>query len=234
VTFHGNSDDYDFTLNELIREALTPSNNIAYNFLVQFVGFDELHEAFFTAGNGFSSSALRRAYERRHWMEMGESPSFRDSPAITLEERGRTRTVEARRGSADTDCSGAACTTLVDLAECLRRLMLQEQLDEAETFRLPREDLLTIRLAMRAERTRGEEVVEHLARSISGEDVYFYHKAGYAGRWYSDNVYIYDPHADQAWIVALAGYPGRDSLDEAASVIGEIIASGELRAVSSP
>lgn len=228
VTFHGNRREHTFQLSELVQEALTPSNNIAYNFLVQFVGFDEINRDFFNDTNGFSGTAVRRAYARRDWMELGESPSFRNAPALTIVEAGRSRRLDTRTGTVDPDCSGAACTTLADLAECMRRLMLQEQLDPAETYRIPRRELLTIRLALRADRLRGEEVVQQLASAITGENVYFYHKAGFAGRWYSDVVYVYDPTSSQAWIVALAGYPGRDSLNDAARLIGEIIAAGEL------
>ena len=223
--------DESFTLDALVQEALGPSSNIAYNYLVTFVGHDNINDGFFSGQNGFQDTALRRPYERSAWMEMGYSSSFRTSPEIVISENGRTRTLEAREGDADVDCSGSACTTLRDLAECMRRLMLQEQLPSAEHYGLSRHELLTIRRTLRSlGRSRGEEVVDALRESFPGDGVNLYHKAGFSGDWYSDTVYIYDPqrYPTQAWIVALAGYPGRDSLTEAAELIGELIAEGHL------
>ena len=228
LVFHGASGDRTRRLDDLVSRALGPSDNIAYNELVQFVGFDRMHETFLASANGLRRTALRRAYERTRWMEMGEASSFMASPRVTLRERGRTHELPARRGTARTDCGGSACTTLHDLGEAMRRLMLQEQLPAGGHFDLPREDLLTIRRALRAERRRGEEVVDALAGHFDARAT-FYHKAGFSQDWYSDVVYIGDPYSDQAWIVALAGHPGRDTLTDAADTIGALLSSGALR-----
>ncbi len=229
VTFHGRR-EYTATLDEVIGAALGPSDNIAYNRLVQFVGFDALNRDFLSRSNGFRSTVLRRPYARSTWMEMGGSSSFRDTPALTISEGGRTREIPERRGSHDVTCGGSACTTLLDLAECMRRLMLQEQVPAHLSYDLPRRDLLTVRAALHPDRERGEEVVGQLGLSF-GANAVFFHKAGYSGEWYSDVVYIYDPanYTTQAWVVALAAHPGRESLNDAARIIGEIIASGALR-----
>lgn len=228
LTYHGSRGERRRRLDELIANALGPSDNIAYNELVQFVGFDRMHGEFLDSSNGFRRTALRRAYERTRWMEMGESSSFMSSPAITITEGRRTHEIPARRGTASTDCGSSACTTLQDLGEAMRRLMLQEQLPANGHFDLARQDLLTVRRALRADRRRGEEVVDALSAHF-GENVTFYHKAGFSQEWYSDVVYISDPYSDQAWIVALAGHPGRDSLTSAADTIGRLIASRTLR-----
>lgn len=227
VTFHGRR-DRTFTLGELIDSAIGPSDNLAYNRLVQFVGYDQMNGQFLSSRNGLRHTSLRRAYQPSDWMEQGESSSFRDTPRITIREGARSHEIPARSGSAATACSAAACTTMFDLAELMRRLMLQEQLPPNQSFNLPQPDLIALRRTMRAERSRGEEVVDALARDF-GADARFYHKAGFAGDWYSDNVYIFDPHSGQAWIVTMAGYPGRSSLNQAAAVIGDIISSGTLR-----
>ena len=54
-----------------------------------------------------------------------------------------------------------------------------------------------------------------------------FHKAGYSERWFSDNVYIQTTGA-QDWVVALAAHDGRDSLNDAARVLGELLSSGAL------
>lgn len=74
-------------------------------------------------------------------------------------------------------------------------------------------------------------MVNHLRREISkvtNEPVKIYHKAGYSQGWYSDVAYLDIAGRPHAYIVALAGYPGRDSLEEAAQAIGKIVASGVL------
>jgi LysM repeat protein len=228
VTFHGRGGNHTFTLRELITDALGPSDNIAHNFLVIFTGHDELNTRFFSSRNGFSHSAIRRAYETSRWMNMGEAASLRNSPRITITEGGQSEVIAARTGTASPNCDGAACTSLDDLAECMRRLMLQEQLPERETFRLSPAGLRFIRQTLATDRSRGMEVVEGLAAGLDRDDVVFFHKAGFAGDWYSDNVYVYVRGSSQAWIVSLAGYPGRSSLNSAARAIGEILAAGEL------
>jgi LysM repeat protein len=228
VTFHGRGGNHTFTLRELIADALGPSDNIAHNFLVTFTGHDDLNTRFFSSRNGFSHSAIRRAYETSRWMSMGEAASLRNSPRITITEGGRSEEIAARTGTASPNCDGAACTSLDDLAECMRRLMLQEQLPERETFRLSPEGLRFIRQTLATDRSRGMEVVEGLAAGLNRDDVVFFHKAGFAGDWYSDNVYVYVRGSSQAWVVSMAGYPGRSSLNSAARAIGEILAAGEL------
>jgi LysM repeat protein len=215
--------DRTFSLDELVSAAIGPSDNIAYNRLVQFVGYDQLNGQFLSRANGLGHTAIRRPYYRTEWMNQGESSSLRDSPPVDLAEGGRRHTIPEREGSVATECGGAACTSVADLAELMRRLMLQEQLRPQDSFNLPRTDLVPLRVTMRTDRRRGEQVVDALAAGTN-----FYHKAGFSEDWYSDNVYIYDTTRPYAWIVTMAGYPGRESLTEAAEIIGDIISSGEL------
>ena len=76
-------------------------------------------------------------------------------------------------------------------------------------------------------RHRGMNVVRGLSAAFP-EETRFFNKPGFARDWFSDVVYIYLPHKNERWIVAMAGYPGRNSLDDAARIIGKIIATGEL------
>jgi LysM repeat protein len=226
LTFRSNR-ERTFSLDELVAEAIGPSNNIAYNRLVQFVGYDQLNGQFLSRSNGLAHTAIRRPYARNEWMSQGESSSLRDSPAIELAEAGRRHSIPEREGSVATSCGGAACTSVADLAELMRRLMLQEQLRPQDSFNLPPVDLIPLRVTMRTDRRRGDEVVDALARDFPA-GTNFYHKAGFSNDWYSDNVYIYDTTRPYAWIVTMAGYPGRESLTSAAGIIGDIIASGDL------
>ena len=215
-------------LKSLVQDALGPSNNIAYDFLATFVGHDELNGNFFTRGNGFQRTALRRAYESSRWMQMGFSSSLAPSPRLIITEGSKSRTIDARLGTIDGGCYSAACTSLRDLAEAMRRLMLQEQLSGSQSFRLKPASLSLIRGILRSPRSRGMEVVEGLDANAFGPGTQFYHKAGYAGDWFSDNVFVKDPSSRTVWVIAMANYPGRGSLSRGARVLGSLIGEGAL------
>ena len=229
VTFHGRQ-NYTTTVHELIEAAIINSNNIAYNRVAQLASFDKLHTELFTARFGITQTALNRGYELSKWQEMGENPSLRVAPAITLVEGNKKTTLPAANSKAASVCSSAACTSLQDLAESSRRLMLQEQLPAEESFNLKNDDLLMLRRAMRSpDRTRGTEMVDRFAAVFKDPRVKFYSKPGFSSDWFTDNAYIFDPTQNQAWIVVMSGYPGRHSLDDAATAIAKIIHSGKLK-----
>ncbi len=231
VTFNGKK-PYTNTVSALIEAAIIQSDNIAYDRVVQLASFDKLHREILTSKYGISRTALNRAYQLTDWQNMGENPSFRVSPPITITENGKkTVKLPAENSKASVPCSSAACTTLQDLGEFTRRLMLQEQLEPNESFSLAQPDLLMLRRAMRSEdRTRGREMVDIFAKVFGDSRVKFYSKPGFSEDWFTDNVYIFDPRYNQAWIVVMSGYPGRKSLDSAATAIAKIISSGKLRA----
>jgi hypothetical protein len=227
LTFRAAEETPSFTLGGLVEAAVGPSENLAYDYLAAFVGFDLLHERFFTAEHGFRRTALRVAYDLAHWERLGFSKFLRDSPAVAIEQDGRTEELPERVGRARVHCHQATCTTLRELAETLRRVMLQEAVPEGESFGLGDDDLRFLRDLLASERPRGQEVVRALAPHF-GSDAVLYHKAGFAGDWYTDVVYIDDAGRDRAWVVALSGNPGRSCLDQAADIVGEILATGAL------
>ena len=110
--------------------------------------------------------------------------------------------------------------------------MLQEQLPASESFDLKPNDLIMLRRAMRSpDRTRGTEIVDRFAAVFKDSRVKFYSKPGFSEDWFTDNVYIFDPRYNQAWIVVMTGYPGRSSLNSAATAIAKIISAGKLRKI---
>lgn len=229
LTFDGGDPDPRFTVAELVEAALGPSDNLAYDYLVVFAGFDELHERFFVPENGFAGTVLRVAYASGPWERLGFSKFLRDSPAITIEQDGRTLELPAAHGRARVRCARAACTTPVELAETLLRVVLQERLPAERSFGLVAEDLDLLRRLLRGPRERGEEVVDRLRPSF-GPETTLYHKAGFSKDWYTDNVLIDDPSRPRVWVVVLAGYPGRTVLNEAAVAVGRLLAAGGLEA----
>jgi hypothetical protein len=227
VTFDGDDEDPRFTLTELVQAAVGPSDNLAYNYLAVFAGFDYLQESFFVPAHGFAGTTLRVAYASGPWERLGFSKFLRDSPPIAIEQDGRTRELPATSGRAAVHCSRAVCTTPVELAEVLLRVVLQERLPVERSFGLPPEDLELLRGLLRSVRERGQEVVDRLAPSFGAETV-LYHKAGFSKDWYTDNVLIDDPSRPRVWVVVLAGYPGRAVLHDAAVAVGSLLAAGGL------
>ena len=224
VTF---GDSYTYSLEELVLAAVGPSDNIAYDWLATFVGFDALNGDFFSADNGFEETELRRAYYQRQWMNMGMSPSFRYQPTMFIEQDGYATVVDENVSELEVQCRRSACTTASDLGETMRRVMLQEHLPDSESFGLHTDDLALLRETLSTVRTRGEEAVNQLRPFFSAE-TRFYHKAGYSLEWYTDNIYIDDPTLDTTWVVTMSGHEGRDSLDDAAFVLGSILSTGGL------
>ncbi|MBN1773100.1 MAG: serine hydrolase [Deltaproteobacteria bacterium] len=227
LVFDGTDPDPRFTVTELVQAAVGPSDNLAYDYLVVFTGFDELHEQFLVPENGFEGTVLRVAYASGPWERLGFSRFLRDSPAITIEQDERTQVLPDAHGRAAAPCARAVCTTPVELAEALLRVVLQERLPAERSYGLAPEDLELLRGLLRSTRERGEEVVERLRPSF-GPETTFYHKAGFSKDWYTDNVLIDDPDRSRAWVVVLAGYPGRAVLNEAAVAVGGLLAAGGL------
>ncbi|GEM_PF-385232 len=231
VTFHGKS-TYSTTVSALVEAAIINSDNIAYNRVVQLASFEKLHKEILTSRYGIAQTALNRGYELSRWKSLGEDPSLRISPAISLTEGKKTHNIPAANSKATAVCSSGACTSLQDLAESTRRLMLQEQLPPEESFNLRHEDLIMLRRAMRSqERVRGTEMVDRFNAVFNDSRVKFYSKPGFSEDWFTDNAYIFDPRNNQAWIVVMTGYPGRSSLNSAATAIAKIISSGKLNKV---
>jgi len=218
---------------ELVRLALVKSHNLAYNRLAQLADYPVLNGRFLSEKRGFKKTGLHSPFERGVWVPLTGSKSYRDTPKIILKMRGRQKTLArvahrvGHKGQYSCPTSGM-CTTLQDLAEMTRRLWLHEQLPTHERFSLNRRHLSLVRDAMSTRKTddehrRGKEFVTALKKSYRRADARFMHKPGFAGDWFSDVVYIYQPHSNRRWIVAAAGHPGRSSLTSAGHAIGQIL-----------
>ncbi len=229
ATFYRGKRTKKFRVRELVADALGPSDNHAYNRLVEIAGYDWLNGRVLSKGRGFVTTAIHRPYERGSWV--GRTTFKKGGPKIVLRQGGRKRTLHARPAKEKYACAGSgACTTPLDLAEAMRRFMLHEQLPAHERFRFGLAELRTIRKALMSDRKRGDEVVDTLRSAYGkGDKAVFYHKPGFAGDWMSDVVYVYERRSRRRWLVVVAGYPGRDTVKGAAKVIGELIATDAFR-----
>jgi hypothetical protein len=226
VTFRGDASTTT-SLREMVDAAVGPSSNVAYNRLVQVSGFDFLNCDFLTERNGIKNSALRRAYAQTEWKALGESASFVNTPALEISDGSRNVVVPAEKGTCDTSfCAGAACTTLQDLTEAMARTMLRME----GAYDLPEPTRLWLGSVLSSKRTRGEEMVtriqNQLAQFFNPAAITIYHKAGFSLDWYSDVALVDIDGHPHAYLVAMAGYPGRNSLNDAATAVGRAIADG--------
>ena len=246
ATFHYADGDVTTQVRRLVKRAITPSNNLAFDRLTEIAGSDYLHTRFFTKGNGLADTTLLRSYTHRLINEETEEGQSRDSPAITLRMGKRTKRLEARyngRSLRERRCFGidkdnrprpgppfeGNCTTLRDLSEIMRRVMMHEYLPPSERFDLGTFELEVLREAMADRRSRGMNVVDGIQAGFGRRKLDSWSKAGYALSWFSDNVFIQVRGSDERYIVVMANYPGRGACDEAARHVGAILGAGHLR-----
>jgi hypothetical protein len=223
ATFHRRGKTRKYRVDRLVHDALGPSKNHAHNRLVEIAGYDWLNGSVLAKNRGFQHAAIHRPYERSTWP--GRDTFKKGGPKIVLRHGKRKRTLHARPAKHEYVCSGSgACATPNDLAEGMRRLMLHEQLRAGRRFRIDSRSLRTIRDALKSHRKRGNEVVDALRASDRRKRWVFYHKAGFAGDWMSDVVYVYQRNSQRRWIVVVAGNPGRNSVKQGARIIGQLLA----------
>ncbi|MEZ4468119.1 MAG: hypothetical protein R3F43_27725, partial [bacterium] len=178
---------------------------------------------------GLKHTAIHRPYETSRWIPMTGSRTFRETPKIVLKQGRTTRTLPAEQGKHGYTCPhSAACTSVADLAQAMRSLMLHEQLGPRDRFNLDKRSLRLIRDALKAERKRGMDVVNLLEKAFKPGQVVAYHKPGFSEGWISDVIYLYDKDSRKRWIIAAAAQPGRSALNGLALALGKALAAGDL------
>lgn len=216
------------TVQELIEASLIKSDNIAHNRLAQLAGYDWMNGRTLK-GQQMYKSAIHRPYETSRWIPMTGARTFKSSPKIVLRRGKKTRTLPAHTSKGTYTCKhSAACSSMADLARGMARLMLDEQLPRGKRFNIHGRDRNLIRDALKAKRKRGMDVVNNIAKAFGNDELVMYHKPGFSEGWISDVVYIYRRDSRQRWVVAIAGYPGRAALNQAALAIGEALAADAL------
>jgi len=229
LTFEYEDGPVTVPLKRLVQQAITPSNNAAFDRLVELVGFDDLNGSFLSRKNGLRHTVLLRAYTYRYKDPATGRGSNLISSRITVSEGGQHKVIPARQGKPRSNCPEQGnCTTLRDLSETLRRVMMHEELPEHQRFKLGKKELQVLRDALEKEREQEGGVAITLRELLQGRAFRIFHKAGYSYRWYSENLFLRILDTDEQWIITMANYPGRDALNEAARHIGELILSGRI------
>ncbi len=131
--------DGGYTLREYYDAALRWSSNEDYSSLVRIAGVDHLNRRFLPE-HGFLATAIQEPYGA------GEQVTW--SPEMTLTEGDREVVVPEREGEPDYGCGGGNCASLFDMAEAIRRVVLDAEVPDSERFDLDPADIAGLQNAL--------------------------------------------------------------------------------------
>ena len=232
VTFHYTDEqpgEVTTTVEDIVRKALTPSDNTAYDRLVEITGYEWLNDWILSDEYTLGSTVLQRGYSGRHRYADSGRGSLRHNPRITIKEGKRTREIKEFTSKKSYNCPKQGnCTSMRDLTEIMRRVILHKRIPLEERFPLTKSELKLLKSALSGKRKRGMNVVEGLKEAFAGRSLEIYSKPGFALDWFSDAVFFKDKESGRMWLVAMANRPGREACDEAARQVGKILFNDQL------
>ena len=112
--------------------AIRISSNGDYDTLVRLAGVDWLNRQFLTPARGFPVTVIQKSYTA--------AGNVRSTPAVTISEGGRSATIPARTAGRDPACAQVNCSNLLEMSESVRRVVLHNEIPEAERFRISAAD----------------------------------------------------------------------------------------------
>ncbi len=155
------------TVSDLYDEAIRDSSNDAYDSLVEIAGVDWLNEVFLTAANGFADTVIQRSYAYGHVIS---------SPEMTVTEGERTATIPARAPEVELGVPDAGNrSTVAEMVESVRRVLLDAELPVTERLGLAPEDLEGIADALLG----ADGFIETGVVEVFGDDALVYNKPGW-------------------------------------------------------
>lgn len=158
--------DGAFTLADFYDGAIRYSSNEDYDTLVRIAGVGWLNGEFLPS-RGYRSTRIQQAYAG------GEGVA--ESVPVHLTEQGRELTLPARIGDDDYGCAGSNCSTLLELVDSVRRVVLHDELATEERFEIAPRDVAGLQEALLgADSWIGAGVAEAL-----GPDAIVYSKPGW-------------------------------------------------------
>jgi hypothetical protein len=215
---------------DILRRAVTLSKNPDFDKLVEIVGSGPLNRKFLSPKHGINHTVMLRCYSGRTLNPITGKCTNRTSPEIILRDKKKEKTLLVRTF---TETEGLACenegncTTLADLTEVMRRVMMHESLPKEERFRLGDKELSLLRDAMDSKGVHSG-VADGIRAVFVNRPIKIFHKAGYADGWFSDNVFLKIEDTKERWIIGMANRPGRDALDNASRIVAALIADHTL------
>jgi len=128
------------TVRSIYDAAIRISDNAAYDSLVEIAGVDWLNQEFLSPARGFPRTVIQRSYT--------VGGNLRVTPAISVAEGARTVTIPAKNGKVDTDCAQGQCSNLWEMSESVRRVVLHNEIPEADRFKLAPADVTALTSAL--------------------------------------------------------------------------------------
>ncbi len=228
VTYQYEDGPFSQSFEEILNRAITDSKNPEFDRLVDIVGSYRLNRYFLTPKNGFTDTVMLRCYSGRTKNPITGKCTNRISPAVNIFDGKKEKSLPIRKNEESFFCENEGnCTSLIELAETMRRVMMHETLPAAERYKLSPQSLLMLRSALRGKYAKGG-VAEGIRAAFKSRPIEIYHKAGYADGWFSDNVFFKTNDTNERWIITMANRPGRQSLDDVSIIIAELIANGTI------
>lgn len=155
-----------YSLAEYYDGAIRSSSNEDYDTLVRIAGLDWLNEEFLPS-HDYAATRIQEAYAG------GEDVA--ESPAVELTEGGQALVIPEHHGRDDYGCDGANCSTLFELADSVRRVVLNDELPPEDRFAIAPGDVAGLQDALLgAESWIGPGVAE-----VLGPDADVYSKPGW-------------------------------------------------------
>jgi len=145
VSFTDDDGSYSGTVKNLYEKALSVSDNVAYNRLMEIGGFDEINDQYLVPATSLPKMVLQRRYTKPL-----PSSDLRTSPAISYTEGAKSGTIPQRVGVGQhPSCPQSGnCVTLFELLDVLRRVTLHAELPQADRFPLSDADVSGIKAAL--------------------------------------------------------------------------------------
>lgn len=198
VIFTDDDGSYSGKVHRLQRRALRVSTNVDYNRLMEIAGFEALNERYLTARWGLPRMVMQRRYTHPT-----PDSNLRRSPPIQFRRGRREGVIPERRSTRKyARCPKEAnCTTLFELQEVLRRVMLHPELPAIERFPLRRSDLKRLYADLLASPNKiAPRTSEALGRPLT-----IYNKAGRVpGDDHLDNAFVVDPKTKRRVMLAMS------------------------------
>jgi hypothetical protein len=157
------------TVRSIYDGAIRISSNADYDTLVRLAGVDWLNKQFLTPARGFPVTVIQKSYTA--------AGNVRATPALTVAEAGRTVTIPARPAGRDTECAQVNCSSLIEMSESVRRVVLHNEIPEADRFRISAVDAAALTDALLG----AEGWFEPAVARVLGPGAKIYGKPGWVG-----------------------------------------------------
>jgi hypothetical protein len=165
VTFNGDGEEESRSLRSIYEPAIRDSSNYDYDLLVRIAGVDWLNSRFLTAQNGFPLTSITEPYD---------GTDLHESPPMILEEGDRRTYVPARQTRLKPKCQAGNCSNLFEMAESVRRIVLNDDLPPEQRFDLDHGDIEDLKQAL----LDADGFFPPAVSEVLGDDVRIYDKPG--------------------------------------------------------